>query len=65
MLNLIQPTVLRIFIRCLLMVIGVVLLTFAGVAIGALFGLSQFWVGWVSAFLYLVLFPSALPLPKE
>lgn len=62
MIEKIQPTPLRIFVRCLLMVLVVTLLTIIGVAIGAIFGFdSQFWVGWVSALFYFVLFPSMRP----
>ena len=67
MLDQIQPKPLRIFIRWLLLTLGVIILTlFHVVVIVPLFSIaSQFWVGWVSAFLYFILFPSTMIGSKE
>jgi|688.fasta_scaffold500127_3 hypothetical protein len=61
----IQPTTLRIFIRWLVMILVAVVLSLIAVVTEPLTGLSHFWVGWVSAFVYCVIFPSLSPNYKE
>lgn len=65
MLDSIQPTPLRIFIRWLVFIVIAVGLTLVGVNIETMTGLSLFWVGWISAFAYCVIFPSMAPGFKE